>query len=1249
MAYDVFISYRRQGGGADARMMYDRLVQSGYTVSFDMDTLKNGNFNEELLKRVAECKNFVVLLSENCFERTLNGCKREDDWLRIEIATALYNNKNIVTVMLPGFVFPPNLPPDIDEIRNKNGPKYDLYYIDGFYDKLKKDFLVKEDAAGAATISSVEQSFEPPPPVDEGEADVADLLGDDSDFLRSEAILKYEAVSRLLPFSELEALDGVWNDAEMKKADGDYKGATALYMTVMDLCTHATPCSLPFAMRMAADGIDTRKRDWFETALARAQGGDVDYEYGVGSVYAGGLGVRKDVSAAFRWYERAAQHGNFQAMAAIGAAYLSGVGVESDYAAAKVWLEKAAESGLPVAEERLGFLYRNGLGVEQDLACAVDWYRKAAANGNSSARTALGDMYMRGEGVEADRERAIAWYREAAADDQPQALVALAGYLFEHDRTDHSEAIVLCRRAVNAGDAEAIALLGRAYENGWGMEKDVMRAAELYAKAKERGSVNAEDFLCQLDPQVQYRLGFDYMEGRGVEQNYAVARAWFGKAAEQGHVEAMAWFGHLLAKGVGGDVDMQTAIGFYEKAAAGGSAVALVDMGQMYRNGKYYKEDNALGMECYRKVAARWSEVPCESRWYAIAAFNRLALMYKKGEACQKDPLLAARFYRFAAMAGSIAACRNLGILYRDGIGVAKSREQMEHWFAEMWRLAGSVLNPCDGESMCSLGAACQSGQGVPRDLMAASEWWHRGMAQFDFNSAVHLSNAGKQHPELLRDGDEAAVIDQYEKEALAGLRVAMSNLGVRYRFGRGVKADSVTAAEWYRKAAELGYGGAMRALGDMYDAGDGVEQDKEIALQWIMKAAEADDQIAKRRLATRYNGGTSLGRDFQKSMEWLEKALEKDPEDVYAARQLALAYRDGKGVEEDAGRARNLFASVIGVMTRLAEDQKADSQDDLADCYYHGWGVKVDLKRAAELYELAAKGMNEHAMDALRRFFRLGIGCEPDRMKSDEWAQAYLAEKTKDGGDGMRGMPDACVSVGNYYRCGYGVEADAKIAFGWFEKAAAKKSWEAMLKLASMCRDGEGCTRDLAVAEEWAKKAVAELTPLAENGLAEAQRGFADCHANGWGVEKSPELAAKWYGEAYDGRDWLATGRLARLYASGEGVAQDLGKAVELLTKAAEKEDAEARCHLGECYERGEWGLDTDVAKALELYRQSASEGDAGGLYNLGRCYLEGIGVEKDEEKAWFWLELADAEKGDYWGYALAASQLLKERKGRS
>ena len=66
------------------------------------------------------------------------------------------------------------------------------------------------------------------------------------------------------------------------------------------------------------------------------------------------------------------------------------------------------------------------------------------------------------------------------------------------------------------------------------------------------------------------------------------------------------------------------------------------------------------------------------------------------------------------------------------------------------------------------------------------------------------------------------------------------------------------------------------------------------------------------------------------------------------------------------------------------------------------------------------------------------------------------------------------------------------------------------------------------------------------------------------------------------------------------------------------------------------------DAAKAFELYRQSASEGDAGGLYNLGRCYLEGIGIEKDMDKAQLWLGLAAKEKGDFWGYAAKANEML-------
>ncbi len=1245
MAYDVFISYRRQGGGADARMMYDRLVQSGYTVSFDMDTLKNGNFNEELLKRVAECKNFVVLLSENCFERTLNGCKREDDWLRLELATALYNNKNIVTVMLPGFVFPEKLPPDIDAIRNKNGPKYDLYYIDGFYDKLKKDFLVKGDAAtDGRAVTALEEIFASPEVTASSvdAVDIVDLIGDDTDFIRDEAEFAYLGISRLLPYDELSRIDGVWNEAEEARAKGDYKNAGRAYLQLMELVKSATPCASEFVMRMTADGIDTRKPTWFKDALFKAQGGDVDYQYGVGSLYAGGLGVPRDPAAAFRWFERAARNGHGAAQTAIGAAYAKGEGVEVDYSEAKVWLEKAVAQGYPIAKERLGWLYSHGFGVPKDLSQAIGFYESASKFGNPAAKYALAEIYECGEGVEADLGRATELYRAAAADDHPIALRRLAELLFSDViEEDKKKALAFCRRAVNAGDIEAIVDLGLAYEKGWGVEKDTKKASELYQKALAKGCKSAEIRLEELKPEVQYRRGVACMEGKTCPRDFALAREWFEKAATQGHVDSTVRLAKLFEKGLGCAIDIDKALELYNRAAKDGCPRAMAELGRLYREGTYVAEDLPKALALFQRAVSCQDKISDDERWGMLYAFTDLASLYRDGKGVKKDDLLAARLFNYAARNGNILACRKLGILYRDGKGVQKSQEKADKWFAEMWRFARFSLNPCDGRGMICLGDACQYGQGAEHNLKDAAGWWRKG-AEFGENMAS-LLNVGRQHPEIMLPSDTECAVMTIRKAAEGGNAVSMANMGIMYFNGYfGVKQNTVKGVEWFRRSAEKGHTGAMGLLSRFYENGEGVVQDHGEALKWLKKAVEKGYEPAQLTLADRYLGCYQLKRDLTMVRSIIEKMLEKNPNSLGALAKLAYIYRNGLGVEENAVKAQELSARRIGPLSRGAEAQEAGSLDALADCYRYGRGVEKNIKRAVELYEKAADGNDEDATRSLMRIHRYGLVGQPDVVLADKWAHRYFNLVTRKGGNASRGTPGACYMVGNLYRLGRGVEADSRLALEWLEKAAAKKSWGAMLMLANMYRKGEGCTRDLVVAEEWAKKAVAELTPLAENGLAEAQRGLADCYANGWGVEKSYELAAKWYGEAYDGRDWLSTGRLARLYASGDGVPQNLGKAVELLVRAA-KESAEARCRLGECHEHGEWGLDVDVAKAFGLYRESASEGDAGGLFNLGRFYLEGIGVEKDTDKAQLWLGLASAEKGDFWGYAVKADEMLE------
>lgn len=117
MKCDVFISYRRDGGDMTAMYIYQALKDRGYDVFYDLEVLRAGRFNDALLENIRSCKDFLLILSPHALDR----CSDEHDWVRREIAEALRCRKNIIPVMLNGFVFPESLPAEIDNVRYQNG------------------------------------------------------------------------------------------------------------------------------------------------------------------------------------------------------------------------------------------------------------------------------------------------------------------------------------------------------------------------------------------------------------------------------------------------------------------------------------------------------------------------------------------------------------------------------------------------------------------------------------------------------------------------------------------------------------------------------------------------------------------------------------------------------------------------------------------------------------------------------------------------------------------------------------------------------------------------------------------------------------------------------------------------------------------------------------------------------------------------------------------------------------------------
>ena len=109
----------------------------------------------------------------------------------------------------------------------------------------------------------------------------------------------------------------------------------------------------------------------------------------LGFRYEKGRGVLTDDAEAVRWYRKAADLGNADAMTELGFRYEKGRGVLTDDVEAVRWYRKAAELGHALAMNNLGWMYENGFGVPKDRNTAIRWYDKAAALGDSHAHANL--------------------------------------------------------------------------------------------------------------------------------------------------------------------------------------------------------------------------------------------------------------------------------------------------------------------------------------------------------------------------------------------------------------------------------------------------------------------------------------------------------------------------------------------------------------------------------------------------------------------------------------------------------------------------------------------------------------------------------------------------------------------------------------------------------------------------------------------------------------------------------------------
>jgi localization factor PodJL len=157
--------------------------------------------------------------------------------------------------------------------------------------------------------------------------------------------------------------------------------------------------------------------------------------------------------------------------------------------------------------------------------------------------------------------------RAAALGGDPAAAYEVASRFAEGRGVaqSHEEEARWLERAANQGLAPAQFLLSGLYEKGIGIEKDLVRARDLYLAAAQKSNAKAMHNLAVL-----------YAEGVNGQPDYEAAAAWFRKAADHGIKDSQYNLAILYGRGIGVTQNYAEAYKWFVLAAIQGDSVAAI-------------------------------------------------------------------------------------------------------------------------------------------------------------------------------------------------------------------------------------------------------------------------------------------------------------------------------------------------------------------------------------------------------------------------------------------------------------------------------------------------------------------------------------------------------------------------------------------------------------------------------------------------------------------------------------------------
>jgi TPR repeat protein len=489
-----------------------------------------------------------------------------------------------------------------------------------------------------------------------------------------------------------------------------FLGCAILLMGMFSLQLHAQDSSKASVFREhRAPSLNLIRRSdetyelWEEFKLMeKANNGDASAQHELGIRYFLGRGFGVDTVKSAYWIQKAADQGLVMANYNLGIFLNNGWGLPWNPFKAFEHFQYAAKEGMPEAEYVYASILTDNLVTPQNWSEAYKWMKKAADAGFQPAKEALVEFEKRGIAVHADssdtsstaarfvatkdsalvvpthswkpvlldfsnetatEKDELAFLKDMLHKGSPELKYALGISSLNLDKlVADSTLLVLIENAADVGSPEALAVLGRFYEKGIIVKKNLMTAsieylrairlefprapALLYNVVQDKKFVqqvhslvlegNAEaEFVCaglisvgfdtELPPEESFKLllkasaqhhvqamieiGLCYFSGRGVEKNREKGVEYWSKAAAMGSHEAQI---RLTATNLISDLHLQdyaASIPELDSAAHKGSLLAQVALGYCYETGTGVPSSKPEAVRMYRESAYRGSQI----------------------------------------------------------------------------------------------------------------------------------------------------------------------------------------------------------------------------------------------------------------------------------------------------------------------------------------------------------------------------------------------------------------------------------------------------------------------------------------------------------------------------------------------------------------------------------------------------------------------------------------------------------------